>query len=58
MQRWIQSALVYAEYIVRQLANPLRDGPAVHRLKTQNLQNEEVRRALKKFGGLVTLSPQ
>src|SRR6202000_1673127 len=57
VQRRIQRALIYAQDVVRKLANPLRDGPPVHGLETQNLQNQEVERALKKFGGFGHMLP-
>jgi len=43
---WIESALIDAQNIVGELANTLRDGPAMHRLKRENLQDEKVERPL------------
>jgi len=44
---WIQGALIHSQNIVRELADTLRDGPAMHRLKRKDLQNEKIQRSLK-----------
>jgi hypothetical protein len=46
MQCWIQSALIDAKHILRELTDALRDGPTVHWLQTHNLQDEQVKRTL------------
>jgi hypothetical protein len=45
----IKSALVDSENIVRQLAYPLSNGPTVHGLEGQDLQDEKVQGPLEQL---------
>ncbi len=50
MQGWIKSALANLQNIAGHLPDALGDGPAVHGFKRDDLQYEEVQRALEEIG--------
>ncbi|HEX7363312.1 MAG TPA: hypothetical protein VF283_22710 [Bryobacteraceae bacterium] len=50
MQSRIKRALLHLQNIARNLLNTLRDGIAVHRAESGDLQNEQIERALRKVG--------
>ena len=50
VERRIQRAVADLEDIARDLAQALADGPAVLRLERQDLQNQQVKRALDEVG--------
>ena len=46
VKRWIKRARTHLEHVARDLLDPKRDAPAVHRLERECLQDEEIERAL------------
>jgi len=46
LQRGVERALLDQEHVVRQLANPRGNRPAMERLERERLQDEEIKRAL------------
>src|ERR1051325_2294740 len=46
VQRGIERALTHLQNVVRHLADPLRQCPAVHRLERDDLENQKIQRAL------------
>ncbi|MGC2658467.1 MAG: hypothetical protein WA324_10970 [Bryobacteraceae bacterium] len=50
MKRRIESALPYLQHIVRYLPDALCDGPSMHRLEGNRLQDQQVKRALYQVG--------
>jgi hypothetical protein len=51
MQRGVQRALLNLQNVVGNLYDALGDGPPVHGLERDRLQNQQVERALDKIGG-------
>ena len=47
----IKGTLIHAQNIVGKLADTLRNGPSMHRLERENLQDEKVERSLKQLIG-------
>src|SRR5438270_2497491 len=46
VERRIERALIDLQHVARDLLDPLRDAPAVHRLERERLENQHVERAL------------
>src|SRR4029453_695002 len=51
-KRRVERALLDEQDLLRHLANALRDRPAVHRLESDRLQDQQVERALDQVGRL------
>ena len=52
LQRGIERALLDLQDVVGELADPLRDRPAVQRLERDRLQDQQIDGALNEIGGL------
>ena len=50
VQRRVQRALRDLQHVAADLANALRDAPAVHRLERERLEDEQIQRALNEIG--------
>ena len=50
VQGGVERPLAHLQDVIRHLGNALRDSPAMRRLKRNDLQNQEVERALHEIG--------
>jgi hypothetical protein len=57
MERGVERALIHLQDVVRNPANALGDGPAVHGLEGNGFQDQEIESALNEVGGFAHAAP-